>query len=109
MAETNLTNFHYSYIDLLRHWDSGSEPYTGGDALYTAMSHGWKLDETVRYEECWLMGGRFVVVYYFTLKRGGETVTMPVLTNPHVRRLMSTLDVKLVAMGDKKIKPVVKR
>lgn len=109
MSDANLTNFHYAYMDLIRHWQPDSEKYTGGDALYTALADGWQVGDTIRYEECWLLGGRFVVVYYFDLKHDNETMTMPVVTNPYVSRLISTLNVKIVALAEKKIKPVIKR
>jgi hypothetical protein len=109
MLEANLTDFHYAYVDLIRHWNNESEQYTGGDALFTALSNGWEIDSTVRYEDCWLLGGRYVVVYYFNLKREDKTATMPVVTNPYVRRFISSMSARLVAMGDKKIKPAVQR
>lgn len=109
MAETNLTNFHYGYMDMIRHWHADSEDYTGGDALFTALSEGWQLGETVRFQECWLMGGRFVVVYYLELGLKDEAMTMPVINNPYVQRLIDSGSLKLVAMDDKKVKPPVKR
>jgi hypothetical protein len=108
VSEANLTNFHYAYVDMIRHWHLDSEKFTGGDALFTAIANGWEIQDTVRYEDCWLQGGRYVVVFYFDLKHHDQTMTMPVVTNPYVRRFITMLNSKLVALGDKKITPPVK-
>ncbi len=34
----NLTDYHFAYLDLYRHWHADSERYTGGDALSTPHS-----------------------------------------------------------------------
>jgi hypothetical protein len=109
VSEAHLTNFHYAYLDMIRHWHPDSEKYTGGDALFTAVSNGWKIDDMVRYEDCWLRGGRYVVIYYFELKQGGETITMPVVTNPYVQRFIASLNPKLVALDERKIAPATRR
>lgn len=102
MFNQNLTNLHYSYMSLVRHWHADSEPFAGGDALFTALSEGWQLGETVAYEEYWLSGVRPITVYHFQLERGPERMTMPVLTNPYVRRLILEVGLKTVALGEKK-------
>jgi hypothetical protein len=103
MVAQNLSNFHYAYSHLVRHWHAGSEKYAGGDALFTALDNGWDIDENVTYEEHWSAGAgaQCVVVFYFQLKRGGETMTMPVITNPFVRRILNDMDAKLIPAKEK--------
>jgi hypothetical protein len=102
MAAQNLSNFHYGYSHLVRHWHAGSEKYAGGDALFTALDNGWNVEETVVYEEHWNSGAQCVVVYQFRLRKGAESMVMPVITNPFVRRMIANIDAKLVNSGQKK-------
>ena len=62
------------------------------DALFTAFDNGWTLDKDVEYEEHWYAGTRGVTVYHFTLRRDDETMTMKVVTNPLVRRMLLEMD-----------------
>ncbi len=88
----NLSNLHYAYMAEVRHWDPESENFTGADALFTAFDNGWTLDKDVEYEEHWYAGTRGVTVYHFTLRRDDETMTMKVVTNPLVRRMLLEMD-----------------
>ena len=108
MAAQNLSNFHYAYAHLVRHWHAESEKYTGGDALFTALDNGWEIGDTVLYEEHWNAGAQCVVVYHFQLTQGDETMTMPVITNPFVQRMLAEIDAKLVNSGEKKAVKKVK-
>lgn len=109
MSQPQLSNFHYAYMSMIRHWHPESEPFTGADALFTAVENGWEIGSTVRYEAHWLMGGRSVTVYYFDLSKGSEKLTMPILTTPYIHRALQSLDVKLVELAEKHTQPVVKR
>lgn len=102
MKTENLINLHFAYMSFVRHWDATSEAFTGGDALFTFLSEGWSLDETVTYEEYWLSGVRPITIYYFTLEKDDQKLNMPVITNPYVRRVVSETGVKLEALGEKK-------
>ncbi|MBW4436494.1 MAG: hypothetical protein KME04_05135 [Pleurocapsa minor GSE-CHR-MK-17-07R] len=82
-------DFHVDYSDIHRHWDPHSEHFAGGDALITAIQQGWQLIEPVYKEDFWAAGTR-VVVYHSILERGDETMVMPVLTNPFIRRGLKT-------------------
>lgn len=92
----NLSNLHYDYMDMVRHYHPASEPYTGCDALFTALDGGWELDNTVTYEETWLAGARRVVLYTFTLRRGEEKMVMPIVDNPYVGRVVTAMRLELV-------------
>jgi hypothetical protein len=98
----NLSNLHYAYSHLIRHWHAGSEQFAGGDALFTALDEGWEMDETVPYEEHWFAGAQCVVVFLCQLTRGDETMTMPVITNPYVQSMLSDMNAKLVSSKEKK-------
>lgn len=94
--EPNISNWHYAYMDMIRHWHPGSEKYTGGDALFTALENGWQLNREVKFEEYWHAGVRSVLVYHFELSRDGETMVMPVIRNPYVNRIVREMPATLV-------------
>ena len=94
----NLTDYHFAYQDLYRHWHAESERYTGGDALNTALDEGWSFNDVVGFQEIHHMGARGTVIYHFELTRDEETVTMPVIGNPYVDRLVMLMQFKLVPM-----------
>lgn len=96
MEQSNLINLHYAYMTMVRHWHAQSEPYTGADALFTALDNGWDMDNVVTYKEFWQAGMRRIVVCYFTLRRDTEVLTMPVIYNPYVSRLIRTMHVETV-------------
>ncbi len=96
MNVKNLTDLHFAYLHFLRHWHADSERYTGGDALYTAIQDGWQVSPEVGFEERWRVGARGTPIYYFQLTRNGETVTMPVIGNPYVRRVIRAIQAELV-------------
>jgi hypothetical protein len=84
----NASNFHVAYPDVYRYWSAGCEEYAGGDALLTMLRNGWDANETVYIEDFWHSGARLVVVYHFDLTRGDEKMSVPVLSNPFVRRII---------------------
>jgi hypothetical protein len=89
MLESNAVNWHTSYWRMVRHWHVGSEAYAGGDCLLTALNEGWTVSTQVTADEHWHAGTRCVKVYSFELTFGDATVTMPVITNPFVERLIA--------------------
>lgn len=88
-------DLHVDYPDMHRHWDSQSERYGGGDSLLTALQGGWQLDDVIHAEEHWHAGTRPVTIYHFSLARNQEKMSMPVMSNPFVRRLLETLSVEV--------------
>ncbi len=92
----NLNRFHSFYTERPRHWCPQSERYTGGDALLTLLSSGWQLQEDVYYEEYWHGGARRVLIYSFILTLNDDTVTLRVLGNPFVERLLQELPLRVV-------------
>ena len=79
---------HRHSTDMSRHWCPQSQRYAGGDALLTHLHNGWQIKDEVYYEQYWQGGARRVVIYYFALANNGQRVTMPVVNNPFVERLM---------------------
>jgi len=92
-------NAHFSYMEVVSHWNPQSQRFAGGDALITYLDEGWEIEPDVFYEEFGQAGGRQVVVYYFELRRGGQTVRMPVISNPYVERMVQALPVRLVSVA----------
>jgi hypothetical protein len=88
MVTFDASNFHFEYMDVVRHWSPKSQRYAGGDALITLMAEGWNLKETVFYEEYWHAGSRPVTIYHVEMARNHETMQVPVFGNPYVRRMM---------------------
>lgn len=94
-------NAHFEYLDVTRHWSVISENYAGGDALVTRLTHGWQIKEPVFVEQYWHAGVRLVTIYHCELERDGETEVMPVLSNPYVDRLLSSLPVHIRPLAEK--------
>lgn len=88
MAPNHLSDLHFQYPDVVQHWHPQSQPYAGADALMTVLGTGWKTGETVILENRWFSGRRCVGICRFELKRGDETVVMPIIVNPYVERLI---------------------
>src|SRR5258707_6138764 len=71
-----------------RHWSRESQTYAPADVLLHQIRSGWSLEPLAAVETFFYAGYRRVDVYYFTLRRGDETLEMPVLANPAVKRLI---------------------
>lgn len=85
---------HPHSIDLSCHWCPRSQRYAGGDALLTYLHNGWDVHDEIYREEYWHGGSRRVLIYYFILVNNGACVTMRVLSNPVIERLLSELKVQ---------------
>ncbi|MBZ0292923.1 MAG: hypothetical protein K8L99_10210 [Anaerolineae bacterium] len=90
------SDFYHVHIDLSRHWCPRSEPYAGVDALLTYLDDGWETQGDIDYDEHWLGGTRRILVYLFVLTKQDQWVTMPVLYNPVLDRLLMQLPVHTV-------------
>lgn len=88
-------NSHFDYLDVTRHWCARSEQYAGGDSLVTFLNNGWEMDHTVYEENHWHAGVRQIKIIHFGLRRGEETLVLPVLINPYVRRLLASLPIRV--------------
>lgn len=97
-----VSNYHAQYFEVTsQHWHPTSEQFAGADNLITAVNEGWEFDETVILRPHWYAGQRRVDVFYFTLTRNDEQMTMPVINNPYVERLIATHHIKVVEKDQK--------
>ena len=85
---------HIRTVGISRHWCPLSQRYAGGDALLNYLNRGWEVHDEVYYEEYWHGGARRVLIFYFVLANNGQCVTMRVLGNPFIERLMRELQVE---------------
>jgi hypothetical protein len=76
-------------IGIYRHWHGQSEKFAGGDCLATAIFLGWHFNPVVLVDTYWHFGTRQVHVYHFELLRDNDTMSMPVLGNPYVDRMIA--------------------
>lgn len=73
-----------------RHWSRESQAYAPVDVLINYIHEGWTLD-ALGVKTFYFAGYRGVDVYYFTLRRDPQTLEMPVVANPVIRRLIREL------------------
>ena len=92
VVEDSISDF---YSTTKRHWEPGSEAYTGGDSLKTALSRGWTLGPSVVQRDTILQGSRTTTVFYFTLTRGEEQCEMRVVSNPYVVNFIAMTRLRL--------------
>lgn len=92
----NLSNYHVEYMDVTQHWDSRSEGFAGGDALVTFLSNGWSMKNRVVEEQHSFAGMRQITIYHIDLERDGETITMPVLRNPYISRMIADKNLEVI-------------
>jgi len=96
----NPKNFHVQYPDVNRHWSPRSEKFAGADCLVTAMMRGWDISDRVVREEVLQGPARAVNVYHFRMRKDEREITMPVLENPYVTRLLFTSPFDVIEMED---------
>jgi hypothetical protein len=75
---------------IYRHYHMGSEAFTGGDSLLTALQLGWEIC-SITSEVHDLRGGRTTTVYRLRLTRKDEAMVMAVLACPFVARLIAPI------------------
>lgn len=98
MPTQDSDHLHDKYVDIPRHWSPGSEKYTGGHSLLTALREGWRLAGSfVFHETLWRGATSPVSVYHFKLVKGKEQVTMSVVSSPFVMRLIARNNIRVIA------------
>ena len=60
----------------------------------------WIAEKTCYEEHHWHAGTRLVTIYHFELHNGDETLHMPVITNPYVRRILREENFNVVEMNE---------
>lgn len=101
MTINNPQGMHEYYTETDRHWHAGSEPYTGGDSLLTALRNGWKLLNLAYRQEIELRGGRLISVIHFQMVHDSERIVMPIIENPFIERLLRDRRMMVSPMRDK--------
>jgi len=105
MLGRNPANYHVEYLDVAQHWDASSQPYGGGDALITLLSQGWEMNGTIYMEYKWFGGNRRIRVYHCDLYRDDDHMTLPVIHNPYVNRLLRQPQFKIELRETGKLTP----
>lgn len=72
-----------------RYWSPQSQQYAAGDQLMWYLSQGWLPDSRVEVETHWFGEGRYILVYRFTLRKGGRQMPIAVAGNPLVREMVT--------------------
>ena len=86
---TRFREFYPNHIDVSRHWCPLSQRYAGVDALLGRLDNGWKIRGGIGLDEHWFGETRRTLVYHFVLTRQNHSVTMSVLHNPVLERLLT--------------------
>jgi hypothetical protein len=86
---TRFREFYPNHIDVSRHWCPLSQRYAGVDALLGRLDNGWKIRGGIGLDEHWFGETRRTLVYHFVLTRQNHSVTMSVLHNPVLARLLT--------------------
>ncbi|GAB4513963.1 MAG: hypothetical protein OHK0046_15390 [Anaerolineae bacterium] len=71
-----------------KHWCPQSENYTGGDALVAHLNDAWAIVGHIRTQVVNFPGGRQVTLYTIRLRRDNQSITMHVLSNPFVEKIV---------------------
>ncbi len=74
--------------DIYRHWSPGSQIFVGGDTLLTALDSGWEIAGTVLRHEYLCISDRCTYVYHLELHRDRTIISMSVIENPWVVRIL---------------------
>jgi len=87
---------HDYYTRKPRHYCPRSEAFTGADSLISKLRQGWTPSGRIYEHKVLFKGSRFTTVYYFELRRDGDMLTMPVVSNPYVQRLVHEMRLQIV-------------
>ncbi|MFN8371941.1 MAG: hypothetical protein U0694_03575 [Anaerolineae bacterium] len=103
VSRDDLANEFHLDKSQYRHWSPNSQPYTGCDALLTALERGWRIAGKLVFSELfWRGNGRCIRVYHFDLQKGEEKQRMCVVWNPVVEQLVACLPLRVVVMNQRK-------
>lgn len=86
--DTPVTDFHAEYPVIVRYWSPVSEKYAGADCLVTALQNGWRVIGDIYREDFWHAGTRLTSVFHVMLRRDNDSMVMPIISNPYIRRLI---------------------
>lgn len=78
-----------NHVNISCHWCPLSQRYAGVDALLSHLDNGWKIWGDISFDEYCFGASRRTLVYHFVLTRQDNRVTMHVLHNPVLDRLLT--------------------
>ncbi len=88
---------HEKFTERDQYWSPESEEYAAASQLITALRHGWVLAlPRVAARQLWCGGHRPRTIYDFTLVRGSQLMTMPVLSNPYIERYIVQQQIRII-------------
>ncbi|MFW5708813.1 MAG: hypothetical protein ACOCX5_01200 [Chloroflexota bacterium] len=88
-------NYHH---EINCHCHPPSEQYSGGDQLLTALRLGWELDNLAFRMFYELRGMRRVTAYGVILRHRGKRMTMLIVDNPFVTKLINASELRIVTL-----------
>jgi hypothetical protein len=97
--------FYPRQIDVSHHWSPLSQCYAGVDTLLGRLDTGWKIQGDIDFDEHHFGESRHVIVYHFVLSRRDKRVTMHVLHNPVLERLLAHYHKKITSAAGAVDKP----
>ncbi len=81
------------------HWSSESQSYASGDILINYLRNGWTPAHSVMMQTFHFGGYRHVHVFRFRLTQGDQTLTIPVIANPIIDRLIRDCQMDCIPMS----------
>jgi hypothetical protein len=88
-----------------RHWSPESQSYASGDILMNFLRSGWVPEHLVAVETFYFSDCRHVNVFRFRLTKGEQTLTIPVVANPIIRRLIKECRIDCFPISQHHLKP----
>jgi hypothetical protein len=89
-----------------RHWCPYSEPFTGCDALFSALQEGWRISGGVFCREVCYSGNRKSLIFYFRLNKGNELCRMAVIGNPQVTNFLDRTKLQVLTLKSMPVETV---
>jgi len=79
-----------------RHWSPSSQPFASAEILLKYLREGWQLERTVAVQMFQCVSRRCVRLYYFSALHDDQSLTIPVVENPIVLRVIRENHLELV-------------
>ena len=79
-----------------RHWSPSSQPFASAEILLKYLRDGWQLKRTVAVQLFQCVSRQCIRLYYFSASRDDKSLTIPVIENPIVLRVIRDNQLELV-------------
>lgn len=90
---------YYRQNEKQLYWSRQIQPIAPSQILTNRLECGWQLGNVVGREIHQYGPGRSIDIFHFTLSRDGETVEIPVRSNPVIKRLIIEHHLRVIAMA----------